>query len=99
MHRSVRMVSYFTIAIIYQLLLGIVCLENNTIRYTAGLKDVRSDAAPKKWITELFHDAETIFQMEPGDNADCRRDYNLYKLHLANQSVWAVRSKFTFSGN
>lgn len=55
---------------------------------------VESDFPEKKWISQLFYEAENAFHMDSNVNAECKRDFDLYKLHLRNQSIWAVRSKF-----
>lgn len=52
------------------------------------------DFRPRKWVSELFLQAERQFDMDPNVSAECRRDFEMYKLHLQNQSIWAVRSKY-----
>lgn len=46
----------------------------------------------RKWITQLMEEARNAFDIDPEANAQCKKDFNLYKLHLQNQSIWAVRS-------
>lgn len=47
----------------------------------------------RKWISQLFSEAERNFDMSPNVSTHCRRDFELYKLHLRNQSTWAIRSR------
>lgn len=51
-----------------------------------------SNTTQKKWITEMFDEAKLNFDMHAYVNPKCRRDYEIYKRHLLNQTVWAVRS-------
>ncbi len=51
----------------------------------------------RKWVPELFDEAKRNFEMGAEVNADCRRDFEKYKMHLSNQSVWAIRSKIYIS--
>lgn len=52
------------------------------------------DFPKRKWLSELFAQAERDFDMNISPVSDqCREDFRVYKLHLANQSAWAVRSK------
>lgn len=44
------------------------------------------------WVSQLFDQAEDIFDVHPSVSHECRRSFDLYKLHLRNQTVWAVRS-------
>lgn len=46
----------------------------------------------RKWISELFHEAEATFDMNAEVSEGCRRDFLMYKLYAENQTVWAVRS-------
>lgn len=62
-----------------------------------SFQNAKSDFPQRKWISQLFHEAEMAFQMDSNVNAKCKRDFDLYKLHLRNQSVWAVKSKLFFS--
>ncbi|KAK7604564.1 hypothetical protein V9T40_005750 [Parthenolecanium corni] len=61
----------------------------------SGVLEVRREENmhQSKWITQLFIEAEQKFDLHPNVSPQCKRDYEMYKLHLANQSVWAVRSK------
>lgn len=52
----------------------------------------KPELAHRKWITQLMEEARSAFDIDPAADAQCRRDFNLYKLHLQNQSIWAVRS-------
>ncbi|XP_065201228.1 nose resistant to fluoxetine protein 6-like [Planococcus citri] len=56
-----------------------------------SVQNAKSDFPQRKWISQLFYEAEMAFQMDSNANAECKRDFDLYKLHLRNQSVWAVR--------
>lgn len=49
---------------------------------------------PKKWVSELFMQARQEFNIDTETNPECKRDFELYKMHLQNQSVWAIRSKY-----
>ncbi len=46
-----------------------------------------------KWVAELFYEAQKKFDMNTGVNEKCKRDFQLYKSHLQNQSIWAIRSE------
>lgn len=54
----------------------------------------QANIGEQKWISQLFLEAERKFDMDEHVNKRCKTDYELYKLHLRNQSVWAVRSKY-----
>ncbi|XP_065224461.1 nose resistant to fluoxetine protein 6-like isoform X3 [Planococcus citri] len=57
------------------------------------LNDVNTaDSAvlPKKWISQLFSEAQMAFKMDPRENPECGKDFDLFKLHLKNHSTWAV---------
>ncbi len=47
-----------------------------------------------KWISDLMSEGERTFKMDAFVNAKCKRDFELYQLHLRNQSIWALRSKY-----
>lgn len=50
----------------------------------------------QKWIPELMDAAKMSFNMDSAISSKCKADFQLYKLHLQNQSIWAVRSMFIF---
>lgn len=50
----------------------------------------------RKWISQLFVEVANIFHMDPSVNILCKNDFERYKIHLQNQSVWAIRSKSIF---
>ncbi|XKL64037.1 hypothetical protein PGB90_004123 [Kerria lacca] len=52
----------------------------------------QANIGEQKWISQLFLEAERKFDMDEHVNKRCKTDYELYKLHLRNQSVWAVRN-------
>ncbi|XKL64038.1 hypothetical protein PGB90_004124 [Kerria lacca] len=52
---------------------------------------IRLQPSKKEWITKIFLEAEMVFDMDTNVSLDCKRDYELFKLHLRNQSIWAVR--------
>ena len=56
---------------------------------------IESARFQRKWISELFHEAKTSFHMDSEVGDECKRDFDMYELHLKNQSVWAVRSEFS----
>ena len=63
--------------------------------FVVAFENVKLDhRTRRKWITELFYEAKAEFQIDSNVNSECKRDFDLYKLHLRNQSVWAVKSKF-----
>lgn len=50
-------------------------------------------ASPKrKWLSQVFDQAKLAFDVPANASEKCRRDYDLFKAHLNNQTVWAVRS-------
>lgn len=51
--------------------------------------------AEKIWVSQLFDLARQRFDMTTNQSVQCKRDYDLYQLHSRNQSIWAVRSKFS----
>lgn len=96
MDRRVAAVTYF---VIVNLLFCALALENNLkeIRQNVASNDEvhqKSNFTERKWISQLFYDAEMAFGIHSNASADCRRDFNTYLQHLNNQSIWAVRSKF-----
>jgi len=48
----------------------------------------------KKWVTQVFVEAANRFDMDANVSVECKRDFELYKKNLQNQTVWAVRSKY-----
>lgn len=48
---------------------------------------------PRKWISELLSEAKDEFRMDSMTNDECKRDFNVYRLYLQNQSIWAIQSK------
>ncbi|XP_065206402.1 O-acyltransferase like protein-like isoform X2 [Planococcus citri] len=100
----VTRIVYFVLVYTYCSLFCVVALENNTAEdaftnekkllgsiYNESFHNFESNTPQRKWITQLFHEAETVFEMDSNVNTECKRDFDLYKLHLRNQSVWAVR--------
>lgn len=59
-----------------------------------SLKQPDSSPRQRKWVTQLFMEAADKFDMNANVSAECKRDFELYKKHLQNQTVWAVRSKY-----
>lgn len=53
----------------------------------------KNDILPKRWIADIFAEAENKFTIHPDANERCSRDFDLYKSHLKNESIWAIRSK------
>lgn len=49
---------------------------------------------PKKWISKMIADVETNFDMNLEVSDECRRDFNIYRLHVQNQTIWAIRSEY-----
>ncbi|XP_065222000.1 nose resistant to fluoxetine protein 6-like [Planococcus citri] len=45
----------------------------------------------KRWLSELFFEAQTKFKMDPTENTACKQDFDLFKLHLGNHSTWAIK--------
>lgn len=56
--------------------------------------DSNSTSPSRKWISELFHDAESSFHAGVGVSDKCREDIELWQLYLLNQTVWAVQSEY-----
>lgn len=51
------------------------------------------ESLPGLWISQIFLEAERNFDMLKANvTSACRKDFETYKMHLQNQSVWAVRS-------
>lgn len=46
----------------------------------------------RKWISEIMMEAEMRFHVDPNVSKDCRKDFEIYKQHVRNQTVWAIRS-------
>lgn len=46
-----------------------------------------------QWITQLFRQAEDVFHIDRAASEPCRRAYDMFKMYLRNQTVWAIRSK------
>lgn len=44
------------------------------------------------WLSEIFDEAKKKFDMLSKVSEECKRDYETYKQHVRNQTVWAVRS-------
>lgn len=49
----------------------------------------------RPWISQIMAEVEKNFQAElfSGASQKCREDISMYKLHLKNSSIWAIRSK------
>lgn len=54
----------------------------------------RDSGGTRKWISQLMSEARDEFDMHESVTAKCKNDFDAYKLHLQNQSVWAVRSEY-----
>lgn len=52
-----------------------------------------NSAVHKVWLSQLFEEAKQSFIMDQSTNSMCKRDFDLYKMHLQNHSIWAIRSK------
>lgn len=48
---------------------------------------------PKKWMTELFREAEINFHITSIVSSKCPQDFATNREHLKNQSEWAVKSE------
>lgn len=61
----------------------------------SGKENFRNETATKerKWLTQLFSDAERNFDMDPLVSSQCLKDFSSYKMNLKAQIGWAVRSK------
>lgn len=68
------------------------CLESRD--RTDVAKNQTSALADRIWVSQLFALASQQFDLNAEQNAQCKRDYDLYQLHTRNQSIWAIRSKF-----
>ena len=49
--------------------------------------------SPRKWVTQVFMEAAEKFDMDSNVTAKCKTDFDLYKMYLQNQTLWAVRSE------
>lgn len=65
-------------------------VNHNSSRNSMQIKTEKAS----KWISQLFQDAERAFDMSLTTTEQCIRDFETYKMHLKNQSVWAVRSLY-----
>lgn len=65
------------------------------ILIVSGKETVRNETTTKerKWLTQLFSDAERNFDMDPKVSSECLEDFNRYKMNLNAQIGWAIRSK------
>ncbi|XP_065222006.1 uncharacterized protein LOC135846697 [Planococcus citri] len=86
-------VSYFVTIILF---CGISAKHNDYVRsenerFSNDFDYAESAFFRKKWISELFFEAQTKFEMDPTENTACKNDFDLFKLHLRNHSAWAVR--------
>lgn len=71
-------------------------IEHNEKEATERHLNKTNAYLPHKWITEMFQEAEQKFTMlGPNVSDACKKDYETYQMHLSNQSVWAVRSKYS----
>lgn len=50
--------------------------------------------SPRKWVTQVFMEAAEKFDMDSNVTAKCKKDFDLYKMYLQNQTLWAVRSEY-----
>lgn len=75
-------------------------VQNETsvrVNFTASVDEgVQSSRKSQKWVSELMDEAKGAFNVSPANNSKCREDFQLYKLHLQNQSIWAMRSMLCF---
>lgn len=74
---------------------NVMTVEHDRVNYNSSQnsKQIKSEKA-SKWISQLFQDAERAFDMSFRATEQCRRDFEIYKMHLKNQSVWAIRSLY-----
>lgn len=75
----------------------LVTQEDADSRKNQYKSSTESRPAGRQWITQLLSEAEKRFEMNGNENTRCRRDFERYKMHLQNQTVWAVRSKKKYS--
>ncbi|XP_065222003.1 nose resistant to fluoxetine protein 6-like [Planococcus citri] len=85
--------SYFVTIILFR---GIFAKHNDYVRsenerYPDDVDHAESVFLRKKWISELFFEAQADFKMDPTENTECKKDFDLFKLHLRNHSTWAVK--------
>lgn len=51
----------------------------------------------KKWLAEIIAETEVNFDMDVHTvSRKCRDDFRIYKQHVRNQTVWAIRSSYLF---
>lgn len=52
---------------------------------------------PKKWLAEIISETEVNFDMDVHTvSRKCKEDFRIYKQHVRNQTVWAIRSSYLF---
>lgn len=70
-------------------------IEHNEKETTETHLNKTNANLPQKWITDMFQEAEQKFTMLGQNVSDpCKKDFKTYQMHLSNQSVWAIRSKY-----
>ncbi|XP_065224459.1 nose resistant to fluoxetine protein 6-like isoform X1 [Planococcus citri] len=68
-----------------------VRLRNGNESISDDVNSTDSAVLPKKWISQIFSEAQMAFKMDPRENTECGKDFELFKLHLKNYSTWAVK--------
>ncbi|XP_065221988.1 nose resistant to fluoxetine protein 6-like isoform X2 [Planococcus citri] len=85
--------SYFVAIVLFRVISAklddYVRYENET--YSDNIDYAESAFLRKRWISELFFEAQPKFKMDSTENTACKQDFDLFKLHLGNHSTWAVK--------
>ncbi|XKL64935.1 hypothetical protein PGB90_005021 [Kerria lacca] len=90
---------FFTLIKIFASILIVTAEEFNTQLYLTESVNSKNEqieiavknSSQKKWVSQLFAEARTKFDLNSDVSAECKKDYELYKQHLSNASIWAVR--------
>lgn len=67
--------------------------DGNNCSSSTSEDENRNFAVHKVWLSQLFEEAKHSFIMDQSTNSMCKRDFDLYEMHLQNHSIWAIRSK------
>lgn len=55
----------------------------------------KNDEKPPSWIIFPLREGLRDFRIKSTPNSKCQAHSDLYRIHLANQSLWALQSKFS----
>lgn len=70
--------------------------RKNLSRSRESVESTTEQPKSHAWISKPLMEGLKDFRVRTSKNRLCQMQSNLYEAHLRNQTLWAVRSKFTY---